>query len=128
LKTAVGFFITPPYDNTRIPAHATGGTVDLTVVDEHGTELDMGTGFDCFGDEAAPFHFEIYRDKPEITRNRKMLREAMMAEDFTLSQSEWWHFDWGNQVWALRSGKSFAFYGEATEVLHSATAKENGYI
>lgn len=113
LKLETGKFVTPSDQIERIPPHATGGTVDLTLVDENGRELDMGTEFDFFGPETAPFHFEIYRNKPEIATNRKLLREAMIAEDFTLDGDEWWHFDWRNQMWALKSGKPFAFYGEA---------------
>ena len=113
LKIETGKFVSPPDQIERIPPHATGGTVDLTLADESGKELDMGTEFDFFGSEAAPFHFEIYRNRSEVMENRKLLREAMLAEDFTLDGDEWWHFDWGNQMWALKSGKSFAFYGEA---------------
>ena len=112
LKTAIAKFVTPPYESDRIPPHATGGTVDLTIVDSAGVELDMGTEYDFFGEEAAPFFYEIFKTKPEATANRRMLREAMEAQGFTLEQDEWWHFDYGNQVWALKSGKPFAFYGE----------------
>jgi len=113
LKLEVGKFVSPPYQTERIPPHSTGGAIDLTLVDENGVELKMGTEFDFFGPEAGPFFFEIYRSKPDITQNRKTLRDAMLMEGFTLDEDEWWHFDWGNQIWALKSGKLFAFYGEA---------------
>ncbi len=113
LELEVGKFVSPPYQKNRIPPHATGGTVDLTLTDANGNELNMGTEFDFFGVEAGPFFYEIYKDNPEFTKNRKILREAMEAEGFTLDQDEWWHFDYGNQIWALKSGKPFAFYGEA---------------
>lgn len=114
LKQEVGKFVSPPYQKERIPPHATGGTVDLTLTNREGEELDMGTEFDFFGIEANPFFYEIYKDKPEVTNNRKLLREAMSTEGFTMDQDEWWHFDWGNQIWALKSGEPTAFYGEAT--------------
>ena len=113
LKMEVGKFVSPPYQTERIPPHATWGTVDLTLVDEQGNELDMGTEFDFFGPEASPFYFEIYRNKPEVTQNRKLLHDAMLAAWFTLDEDEWRHFDRGNQMRALKSGKPFAFYGEA---------------
>ncbi|HUT22173.1 MAG TPA: M15 family metallopeptidase [Candidatus Bipolaricaulota bacterium] len=113
LKLEVGKFVSPPYQKDRIPPHTTGGTVDLTLVNESGNELDMGTEFDFFGPEARPFFYEIYKNNTNITNNRRLLREAMEAEGFTLDEDEWWHFDWGNQMWALKSGKPFAFYGEA---------------
>lgn len=124
LKLEVGKFVSPPYQKDRIPPHATGGAVDLTLVDEHGNELGMGTEFDFFGPEAEPFFYEIYQDKPDITQNRKILREAMQAEGFTLDEDEWWHFDWGSQIWALKSGKPFAFYGEAGDDFLSTPLKK----
>jgi zinc D-Ala-D-Ala dipeptidase len=114
LRVEVGKFVSPPYQKDRIPPHVTGGTVDLTLVNENGQELDMGTEFDFFGPEASSFYFEIYKNKLNVTKNRRILREAMMMEDFTIDEDEWWHFDYGNQMWALKSGKSFAFYGEAS--------------
>jgi zinc D-Ala-D-Ala dipeptidase len=113
LRLEVGKFVTPPYESDRIPPHATGGTVDLTIIDSAGAELDMGTEFDFFGPEAGPFFYELYKTKPAATANRRMLRAAMEAQGFTLEQDEWWHFDYGNQIWALKSDKPFAFYGEA---------------
>jgi D-alanyl-D-alanine dipeptidase len=46
LHKRAGTFVTIANDPNRIPIHATGGSVDLTLVDESGAELDMGTGFD----------------------------------------------------------------------------------
>ncbi|MFA5352124.1 MAG: M15 family metallopeptidase [Candidatus Gracilibacteria bacterium] len=113
IKLEVGKFVTPPYLKEKVPPHATGGTVDLTIVDADGKELDMGTEYDFFGAEAAPFFYEIYKTKPAVTTNRRILRSVMEAQGFTLEQDEWWHFDYGNQIWALKSGKPFAIYGEA---------------
>ncbi|MFA7653598.1 MAG: M15 family metallopeptidase [Candidatus Magasanikbacteria bacterium] len=113
LELEVGKFVSPPYQTERIPPHATGGTVDLTLADENGHELDMGTIFDHFGPEAQPEYFETHAGNPTAAKNRKILREAMKAEGFTTDQDEWWHFDYGNQMWALKSDRSPAFYGEA---------------
>jgi zinc D-Ala-D-Ala dipeptidase len=114
LRLEVGKFVSPPYQKKRIPPHATGGTVDLTLIDKNGEELDMGTEFDFFGPEAEPFFYEIFKSNSKVRKNRKILREAMETQDFTLDQDEWWHFDYGNQIWALKSGNPFAFYGEAS--------------
>ncbi|MFA5947692.1 MAG: M15 family metallopeptidase [Candidatus Gracilibacteria bacterium] len=117
IKLETGKFVSHPYQKDRIPPHATGGTIDLTLVDKNGKELDMGTKFDDFGKESQPFYFEIYRNKKAITKNRKILREAMLKENFTFDEDEWWHFDYGNQMWALKTGKPFAIYGETTDSL-----------
>jgi D-alanyl-D-alanine dipeptidase len=103
-------FVTMATNPARIPPHATGGTVDLTLVDKNGQELNMGTVFDHFGPEAAPEYFDHHQ---EITANRKLLRSVMESQGFTPDDDEWWHFDYGCQLWAVRSGESTAIYGEA---------------
>ena len=48
----------------------------------------------------------------QIRENRKLLRKKMSAEDFRYDDDEWWHFDYGNQLWAAVLGKPHAIYGE----------------
>lgn len=75
----------------------------------------MGTPFDHFGPEAATlFYEEIGRD-PEVRKNRRLLRDAMESELFRFDDDEWWHFDFGNQLWAFKYGKAFCFYGECSD-------------
>ena len=112
LSHATEQFVTKATTQKRTPPHATGGAVDLTLVDESGRELDMGTEFDFFGPEAAPFYFESAGSNILARENRKVLREAMTKEGFTPDEDEWWHFDFGNQLWALRAGAEQAIYSE----------------
>jgi D-alanyl-D-alanine dipeptidase len=77
--------------------HNFGCAIDLTVTDEKGTPLDMGTHYDFFGPLAYP------RSEPEMVRtgkltskqiaNRNILRKAMLKAGFTVNTTEWWHFD-----------------------------------
>ncbi len=114
LAAQVSIFVTKPDDLKRIPPHATGGAVDLTLVDKNGHELKMGTGFDYFGPEAAPSYFGGKNGNKEISNNRKILREALLQQDFRQDENEWWHYDYGNQLWAAKLNKPFAIYGEVT--------------
>jgi D-alanyl-D-alanine dipeptidase len=57
LKEEVGTFGSVADDPNRIPIHATGGSIDLTLTDLSGNELDMGTEFDYFGPEAASLFY-----------------------------------------------------------------------
>ena len=114
LRVEVGKFITAANNPNRIPPHATGGAIDLTLVGPDGKELDMGTKFDHFGPEAASMYYEEAGRDTTIRDNRRLLREAMMSEDFRHDDDEWWHYDFGNQLWAAAKGKSFAIYGEKT--------------
>jgi D-alanyl-D-alanine dipeptidase len=36
----------------------------------------------------------------------------MMAEGFRFDDGEWWHFDYGHQLWASVFNKPYAIYGE----------------
>jgi zinc D-Ala-D-Ala dipeptidase len=38
----------------------------------------------------------------------------MLAEGFRWDADEWWHYDYGNQLWAVHYHKPFAIYGEAS--------------
>ncbi|MBU0613368.1 hypothetical protein KKB10_05165, partial [Patescibacteria group bacterium] len=113
LKLETGKFVSPPYEIERIPPHATGGAVDLTLTDSNGKELDMGTDFDFFGPAAGFDYFEKNDIDSRIRNNRVLLRNAMVKAGFRQDKDEWWHYDYGNQIWALELNKSFAFYGEA---------------
>lgn len=112
LDQEVSVFVTNPNDQKRIPPHATGGAVDLTLVDENNIELNMGTSFDYFGKESASLYFENNNLNKQIKNNRKLLRKAMLEEEFRMDEDEWWHFDYGNQIWAVKQNKPFAIYGE----------------
>ena len=112
LRFEVGVFATAATDPNIIPPHATGGAVDLTLVDSDGRELSMGTGFDHFGPEAQMFYFDNIEPIAEISANRRLLRDAMLEEDFSYYNDEWWHFDYGNQFWAALKGYEVAIYGE----------------
>jgi len=112
LRVQVGTFVTIATDPNRIPIHSTGGAVDLTLIDESGAELDMGTGFDHFGPEAAALHYEQLEGTEIIRENRRLLRETLTKADFRFDDDEWWHFDYGNQIWAVALDKPNAIYGE----------------
>lgn len=113
LTEEVGKFITKPNDSDRIPPHATGGAVDLTLVDQQGNELEMGTDCDYFGPEAGQLYYEENDINLNIRNNRRILREAMVKHGFRADKDEWWHFDYGNQLWAYDLKKPYAIYGEA---------------
>ena len=70
--------------------HNRGGAVDITLVDENGVELDMGTTFDFFGIESS----HDYRDFPrKILKNRRLLKKIMTRNNFESFDSEWWHYN-----------------------------------
>ncbi len=70
--------------------HNRGGAVDVTLVDRNGAELNMGTGFDHFGPEAAHGYKSV---SGEVRKNRRLLRNAMTGAGFKILESEWWHYN-----------------------------------
>lgn len=77
--------------------HNFGCAIDMTVVDDKGIPLDMGTKFDFFGPLAYPRLEAEMLKKGKLTAqqiaNRKILRSVMTQSGFTQNTSEWWHYD-----------------------------------
>lgn len=77
--------------------HNYGLAVDITIADENGNELPMGTPVDHLGPEA-----NIDREAEMVVRgviseterqNRLLLRRVMTAAGFKPLRTEWWHFN-----------------------------------
>lgn len=108
--------VSPPSTLISAPSpHLTGGSVDVTLADDSGRLLDMGTQFD----EASPLSYTASLERiSSLTPtqvcardNRRLLYQVMTAAGFTNLPSEWWHFDYGNQLWAWSTGVEKAIYG-----------------
>lgn len=70
--------------------HNRGGAVDITLVNDKGEELEMGTPFDFFGIQAS----HNYKKFPvSIRANRKYLKSVMIQNGFNSFDSEWWHYN-----------------------------------
>lgn len=70
--------------------HSRGVAVDLTLVDDNGQPLDMGTAFDAMHDKSHQF----YPDLPvNVQRNRLLLLGIMLSAGFQAIPTEWWHFE-----------------------------------
>lgn len=70
-------------------SHSRGNTVDLTLVDETGQELEMPTAFDDFTAKAD----RDYSDCSEIAaENARLLERMMEKHGFSGYFGEWWHF------------------------------------
>lgn len=87
--------------------HSFGMALDITILDEQGRELDMGTGFDDLSEKSHPALEAQLLERGEITReqitNRQLLRDAMAYAGFVGINSEWWHFDCGDRELVRRT-------------------------
>lgn len=77
--------------------HNFGCAVDLTVANEKGVPLDMGTPYDFFGPLAYPRMESQMLAQGKLTKaqlaNRQILRRAMTQAGFRQNTTEWWHYD-----------------------------------
>ena len=69
--------------------HSRGSTVDLTLAQADGHQLDMGTPFDFFSPRSSPGSASV---GAEAKANRALLAAAMQHRGFRPYDKEWWHF------------------------------------
>ena len=88
-------------DPQRGSIHSFGMALDVTLLDEQGAELDMGTGFDDMTALSHPALEARFLASGELTAaqaaNRRLLRDAMFQAGFVGINTEWWHFDCGDR-------------------------------
>lgn len=77
-------------DPAKGSIHNRGGAVDITLVDQKGKELDMGTPFDFFGIEASHNYEKLSK---KVKNNRMLLKRIMTENKFNSLASEWWHYN-----------------------------------
>ncbi len=84
--------------------HNYGAAVDVTIIDEQGHELDMGTPYDFFGELAHPRKETEYFESGKLSEtqlaNREILRNVMRTAGFSRIETEWWHFNSTSRVHA----------------------------
>lgn len=76
-------------DPRRGSPHSRGAAIDLTLIDDHGQELDMGTPFDAFTDRSHHGRTDI---SPDAQRHRALLLGLMTAAGWDFYRNEWWHY------------------------------------
>ncbi len=70
--------------------HTRGVAVDVSLLDAHGTPLDMGTGFDAMCEQS---HHDREDLPAAVQRNRQMLLGIMLQAGFRSIPTEWWHYE-----------------------------------
>ena len=110
-------FITIPDCGDKNPsAHNGGASVDLTIINENGKELDMGTEFDNLTPKASTRYFEELKksktltdEEKQIVMNRRLLFNILKKSGLSNYGEEWWHFGYGCQL--TLGGLKEAIYG-----------------
>ncbi len=124
LEQVQQFWATPSHDPKTPPPHSTGAAIDVTLVDEQGQPVDMGSPIDEMSPRSYPNYYDsVLSDASRVTPirasirasiadeqkqtkfaqyrdNRKLLQQIMNAAGFAQHPQEWWHFSYGDQLWA----------------------------
>jgi D-alanyl-D-alanine dipeptidase len=99
------FWAVPNLNPATPPPHSTGAAIDVTLVDASGDSIDMGSAIDEISPRSFPNFFADQPD-PEAQQyhqNRQLLKQVMTSAGFLQHMNEWWHFSWGDQLWAWLS-------------------------
>lgn len=80
-------FVSDP--NVKYSSHSRGNTVDITLVDAQGNELEMPSSFDDFSALADRDYSDCSSAAAE---NALLLQETMEKHGFSGYRKEWWHF------------------------------------
>jgi len=86
--------------------HSRGSTVDITLLDEKGDEVDMGGIFDFFGPVSVTACEDI---SDEAKANRAVLKHGMEEAGFVNYRMEWWHYELENEPFTLKPEHHFDF-------------------
>lgn len=99
-------FVSKPVKRLNAPTpHSTGGAVDLTLCKD-GIALDMGTGFDDLTDMAHTDWYEraCIPGEEQARDDRRLLYHIMVEAGFVGYDCEWWHYGYGERMWAREKG------------------------
>lgn len=110
------YWSAPTSGETSPSPHSTGGAVDLTLCFKGTSQpLFMGGLFDDVTEDAWTDSFErrpiVSMSDEEARANRRLLYWAMAEHGFANNPTEWWHYSWGDQMWARLTGEPAAHYG-----------------
>ncbi|WP_062645650.1 M15 family metallopeptidase [Streptomyces maremycinicus] len=104
-------YISPP----EVAPHASGGAVDLTLCNQDGRELPLGTEVNATPEESrGACRTEAGDIGAEARANRELMGWALTAAGFVNYPTEWWHWSYGDRYWALLRKAPAARYGPTT--------------
>ncbi|MEV6019976.1 MULTISPECIES: M15 family metallopeptidase [unclassified Streptomyces] len=108
LHQAASRYVSPP----EIAPHSAGAAVDVTLVDQDGHELDLGTRVNASPEESDGACFTHAPNLDAHARHhRTLLLSAMEGAGFTNYGTEFWHFSVADRYDALMRQEPHAHYG-----------------
>lgn len=100
-------FVSDP--EQELPPHCCAAAVDVDLMDLAGNQLvDFGSPVNL-DEEISYLHYENI--SPIQKKNRMLLLAAMLEQGLASTAFEWWHFSYGDEVWAWFYHEPAALYG-----------------
>ncbi|MBD2201017.1 D-alanyl-D-alanine dipeptidase [Calothrix sp. FACHB-1219] len=98
----------PSLDEKTPPPHSTGAAIDVTLVNEQGQIVDMGSPIDEMSARSLPDYYANNQDPQaqQYHAHRQLLCDVMLKAGFQRNPREWWHFSFGDQMWAWLCNQS----------------------
>lgn len=106
-------------DRQKPSPHNTGAAIDLTICNSSGEPINLGAGFDEFGQNSYTRYYEeklesgdiLSPEETEILLNRRVLCNIFKKEGFANYPYEIWHKSFGDQMASKILGQAYAVYG-----------------
>lgn len=93
---------------TTLPPHVCGAAVDVELLDANtGQLLDFGSKINDDNEKSFIYYPGLSKEQKD---NRQILLSAMLGADFASCMPEWYHFSYGDQVWAWFYEKEKSLY------------------
>lgn len=87
--------------------HQTGGAVDLALCSPEGKPLPMGTEYLEFNEFTRT---NAHIEDQKVCERRRVFLSAMIKAGFVNYPNEWWHYSYGDRMWAAYLGKKICQY------------------
>jgi len=72
------------------------------LIDDTGQIVDMGSPIDELSERSLPDYYANSQEPEaqEYHTHRQLLHDVMLKAGFQRNTREWWHFSFGDQMWA----------------------------
>jgi len=100
----------------NVPPHATGGAVDVYLVDDSGEAVDMGIHPKDWMQDHNGEHSLTHSSKISALakQNRSIMSRVLKQAGFVNYPHEFWHWSYGDRYWAYYSSKAHSLYDAVT--------------
>ena len=107
LDTLAETYVANPYNGIG-SGHQSGSAIDISLCNDDGVDFDMGTKCQEVNDYTGT-NAPGLSDK--AVKNRTILKDALENVGFINYPAEWWHFSYGDMLWAHLTKNDTAFHG-----------------